>query len=56
MTTDSLIYARRWKTLAVLAVSLAIIGLVKRRLPNDVVPEAGRSRTDGSELPEAAAA
>jgi MFS family permease len=27
MTTDSQIYARRWKTLAVLAVSLAIIGL-----------------------------
>jgi EmrB/QacA subfamily drug resistance transporter len=27
MTSDSLIYARRWKTLAVLAVSLAIIGL-----------------------------
>src|SRR3954449_8750706 len=27
MTTDSLIYARRWKTLAVLSVSLLIIGL-----------------------------
>ena len=27
MTTDSQTYARRWKTLAVLAVSLAITGI-----------------------------